>query len=114
MPLLSLTVPLGEWEPAFSCMLRLANRDGLSAVTFGADFELPLLDIIQGDELACRRLAELAGVAPAALLEWTPGHIGEREHSFRGELFHAKSIKPVGNKGCPACLREDLAEDPVP
>ncbi|PHP28645.1 TniQ family protein [Limimaricola cinnabarinus] len=111
MALLPLTVPLGEREPAFSFMSRLANRNGLSAVTFGADFELPFSDVIQGDELACRRLAELGGVAPAALLEWTPVHLGEREHSFRRELFHAKSIKPVGIRGCPACLREDLVKD---
>ena len=70
MALLPLTVPLGEREPAFSFMSRLASRNGLSAVTFGADFELPFSDIIQGDELACRHLADLGGVAPETLLEW--------------------------------------------
>mgnify|MGYP000144389280 CR=1 FL=1 len=114
MASLPLSVPLGEREPAFSFMSRLANRNGLPATTFGGDFDLPFSRVIQGDELVCRRLAELGGVAPDALLEWTPIHLGGGEHSFRGELFHAKSIKPVGLRGCPACLREDLARNPAP
>ncbi|PHP28690.1 TniQ family protein [Limimaricola cinnabarinus] len=111
---LPLSVPLGEQEPAFSFMSRLASRNGLPTSTFGADFELPFSKIIQGDELVCQRLAELGGVALDALLEWTPIHLGGREHSFRGEIFHAKSIKPVAIRGCPACLREDMAKDPSP
>lgn len=111
---LPLTVDLGEREPAFSFMSRLAVRNGLPAAELGADFGISFATVISGDAQACRALAVLGGVDPEDLMAWTPVHQGDRVHAFRGESFHARGIKDTTLRGCPACLRDDVASTGLP
>lgn len=111
---LALTLPLLERETAFSFMSRIASRNGLPVQDFGADMGIPFAKIVDGDPEAIRNLSEITGAPFEDLLAWTPEYLGQREHAFRGELFHAKGIKATTVKGCPMCLRQDATESDRP
>lgn len=106
---LSLSVCLKAREAGFSFLSRLAARHGLSPQSFSLDFGLTFRAVIDGDRAALTDLANLAGVDFTALQDWSPAHSEGRAHMFRGEEFHAKAIKPTTIKGCPICLRADVA-----
>ncbi|SFD77726.1 TniQ family protein [Roseivivax sediminis] len=108
MNTLPLSVQRVDQEPAFSFLSRLAHHNGLPAAIFAEDLGIKFSEVVAGHADAIIRLAARAGVEPEEILGWTPKHLGDREHEFRGEIFHAKSIKATSIKACPACLRQDI------
>lgn len=111
---LALTLAPVPGETAFSFMARLAARNGLAASTFGTDMRIPFGAVIDGDPQALARLAALAGMPEAELAAWSPVSQGGWQHSFRGEIFHARGLKETTLRGCPLCLREDAAASGLP
>ena len=111
---LSLTLPLVERETAFSFAARVAARNGLSAQEFARDMGLSFTRLIEGEGGDVDGLARCAGVSAEDLSAWTPVHLGEREHRFRGEITHAKAVKESTLWGCPECLREDAEASTLP
>jgi hypothetical protein len=104
---LSKSLPLAPQEPAFSYMSRLAALNGIGAVDFAKDMGLGFGNVIAGKPETLRALAHLAGVSFDDLQTWTPTYIGNRNHLFRGERFHALGLHNTTIHGCPACLRND-------
>lgn len=106
---LPLTVPLIWRETATSYTSRLAARNGLSAAAFCRDFGMSFRSVVDGDPAAIRTIAGLGGVSKNQLADWSPTSLGERRISFRGHIFHGKTIRSPEIRGCPVCLREDAA-----
>lgn len=106
---LSLVPAFKEREPAFSYLSRVAAANDVPLGLFAQDMGLSLTKILEGDEAEILKLAALTGIDAHVLASWSPVHIGARDHLFRGQVMHAKAIKETGIRGCPDCLREDLA-----
>lgn len=106
---LPLTVPLIWRETATSYTSRLAARNGLSAAAFCRDFGMSFRSVVDGDAAAIRTIAGLGGVSKTQLADWSPTSLGERRISFRGHIFHGKTIRNPEIRGCPVCLRDDAA-----
>lgn len=100
---------LGFREPAFSFLSRTARLNGVPTRIFAGDMGLSFSKMIEGDEEQISKLAGLTGCDTDTLMAWTPRYLGGREHSFRGHVMHAKAIKESHLRGCPECLREDMA-----
>jgi hypothetical protein len=111
---LALSLPLSPCETAFSFMSRIAARNGISAQSFGNDMGIPFSAIIDGNPDAIGSLATLTHASCEDLLAWSPQNRGKRQHSFRGEIFHAHGIKATVIRRCPVCLREDAAASDRP
>ena len=111
---LPLTVPHLWRETAASFTSRLAARLDLPVSVFCEDFGVSFRKIIDGDPVAIRVVAELGNVSPDQLTDWSPVSLGERRISFRGHIFHSKTLRSPDIRGCPVCLREDAANSVLP
>ncbi|WP_412506110.1 TniQ family protein [Roseovarius sp. SYSU LYC5161] len=110
---LPLTVSLLWRETATSYTSRLAARNGLSASAFCRDFGVSLRSVVDGDSAALERIAGLGGVSQTKLAAWSPTTLRGRRVSFRGHIFHGKTMRSPEIRGCPLCLREDAASSPL-
>jgi hypothetical protein len=64
------------------------------------------------DPAAMAALVEWAGLDPRGvqeLLSWTGVRAGNVRMEFRGELFVSRALRNPVLRGCPVCLREDVA-----
>ena len=111
---LPLTVPLLWRETATSITSRLAARNGLSASAFCLDFNVSFRAIVDGDPAAIRVIADLGGVPKEQLAAWSQSSAGDRRLSFRGHIFHGKTLRNPDIRGCPVCLLEDLENNDLP
>ena len=111
---LPLTISLNLRESGFSFMSRLAARNGVEVAEFGRDMGLPFKTVIDGHPAALQKLADLSGCNSDDLLAWSPHYVAARSYIFRGEPFHARGIRHTIVRGCPACLREDVAASDLP
>lgn len=111
---LPLTVNLKWRETASSFTSRLAARNGLSASELCADFGVSFRAVLDGHMDAVRKISALGGVQERDLISWTPVSIGNRQISFRGYVFHSKTLRNPVMRGCPTCLREDAEESNLP
>lgn len=105
---LALTLPLRPRETAYSFLSRLAARNGIVTREFASDMGVAFGTVVDAKRTALERLAHLSGAALADLMAWSPVHVGDRHHQFRGETFHARGLKEPTVRGCPVCLREDV------
>ncbi len=112
--MLPLTVPLLWRETATSYTARLAARNGLPAAAFCRDFGMSFRAVVDGDPSAIRTIADLGGVSPTHLADWSPVSLGGRRISFRGHIFNGKTIRNPETRGCPLCLRDDASTGPLP
>lgn len=111
---LPLTVPHLWRETAASFTSRLAARLGLPVSAFCEDFGVSFRKIIDGDQGGIREIAELGGVSPDHLADWSPISLGGRRISFRGHIFNSKTLRSPDIRGCPVCLREDAINSDLP
>ena len=104
---LPLAPDLQDRETAFSFASRTASLHGTDAAAFCTDLGLSFSRIISGNTADLCRLAELCAIDFEQLQDWSPTHLGNRTHVFRGHSLHAKAIKESTIRGCPLCLRQD-------
>ena len=107
---LPITVPLSPRETAPSFMSRIAQANGVDALTLGLELDLPFKKVIDGQHAEIRKLARLGGVDPEELAGWTPAKTENGAYAFRGAFFHGRTLRNPTVKGCPCCLKEDLAK----
>ncbi|WP_349540478.1 TniQ family protein [Sagittula sp. NFXS13] len=96
-------------EPAFAFLSRLAAAGGVSAVDFGQDVELPFAEIAKGIPDALRQLERLSGNEEGRLAAWTPLACEGHRRSINGHRFPVRPLLTSEVRGCPVCLREDIA-----
>uniref|UniRef100_UPI0040402693 TniQ family protein n=1 Tax=Thioclava sp. GXIMD2076 TaxID=3131931 RepID=UPI0040402693 len=72
MPALPITTVLGEREPAYSYLSRLADRNAVDPHALCRDLGMDLKAIHHGSHEAILSLADVGGIDPASLLAWTP------------------------------------------
>ncbi len=114
MPRLPLTVPLAWRETAPSYTSRLAARNGVGASDFCRDFGTSFRAVVDGDPVALEIIAELGGIKPDRLGEWSAVAVGRGTHRFRGYWFPAGALHRPEIRGCTDCLREDAENSDLP
>ncbi|WP_167683670.1 TniQ family protein [Parasedimentitalea denitrificans] len=103
-----------EREPAFAFMSRLAAIGSTSVVEFGQDVELPFADALKGETSVLKGLSSLSGAHLPAIEDWTPAVDGDAKRSLHGHRFPARPMLTSEVRGCPCCLREDIAGSSLP
>lgn len=89
--------------------------NGVSTIDFAYDMGFSVKKIFLLEEQSLRRLAEIAGLERTAIdemISWTGQAIGDVRMRFRGEVFGSRALRNPVVRGCPACLLEDVAEQP--
>lgn len=104
-----------DGEPAIAALGRTFLRMGLgSERELAAMFGLRLNDVARGRSNA--RLATLMGRDAGSFASWTPSDVGDGRMSLRGQVLRPPHDLAVGVgsprriRGCPECLRADLAD----
>jgi hypothetical protein len=101
-----------ETLPSF--LARIAAMNGIGSVDFARDMGFSLKRIVNLEDIALDRLAEVGGLTIDQLEElvsWTGRGAGDVTKVFRGEIFGSRSIRNPVLRGCPICLREDAEVD---
>ncbi|MQY43638.1 hypothetical protein GG681_13405 [Epibacterium sp. SM1969] len=95
--------------------LRLA-ASGLGVVEFSKDMGFSFKRVLNFEEVALQTLAEVAGLRAEQLNElvsWTGRPAGDIRMHFRGELVPSRALRSPVVRGCPDCLRADIAAQSV-
>ena len=112
-PLPLQTVPR-EREPAFAVMSRLASMGAVSAVDFGQDIGLPFAEILKGEPSGLKEFSQMIGHSESTFWDWTPKGIGAAKRSIQGHEFPVRPLLTSQVRGCPSCLKEDIASSALP
>lgn len=111
---LFLTIPLQPGEESLDYLSRLAARNGIPcAKHFCTDWELEHRRLVDGCAVETARLAYLALVPAANLLEARIVREGKAFH-MRGERLVAASVRRNRFHVCPACLGVDIQDPELP
>jgi len=104
-------------ETVFSYLSRCAATWQTTTQRFASDIGTSLrLFAMQNDE-ALGRLSDWAGLSPkemAELMSWTGAKVGNVRMRFRDEIFVSRALRNPDVRGCPICLREDVAQSDGP
>ncbi|MER5172818.1 TniQ family protein [Thioclava kandeliae] len=111
MPALPITTLLGEREPAYSYLSRLADRNAVDPHALCRDLGMDLKAIHHGSREAILSLADVGGIDPVSLLSWTPQRTDRHKYLFRGYDLTATRFRSAAWRGCPQCLAEDAETD---
>ncbi|WP_232716225.1 TniQ family protein [Epibacterium ulvae] len=98
-----------ETLPSF--LSRLAAANGLDVVSFSKDMGFFFKRVLNFEEAALKRLAEVAGTSAEVLdelISWTRRPSGDIRTQFRGELVPSRALRSPLVRGCPSCLLDDL------
>ena len=109
---LRITVPLGAEETPFSFVSRLAAANRLSAREFCLDFGVSFQSVVDGDDAAIGKIADLGGIERSALM--ADAFIRGEKHDcrYRGECLVRPVLRRVRVRVCPRCLQEDIVARP--
>ncbi|MCE8467670.1 TniQ family protein, partial [Rhodovulum sulfidophilum] len=104
---LPLNVKYQHGESATSLASRLARRNGVSSMAmFLSDFGIDYLNLTNGDQEDCARLAALAGVEQAELHRNTPALASPGWFRLGQEEIKFTAFSRTALKGCPQCLQD--------
>ncbi|RAP41759.1 hypothetical protein BYZ73_09175 [Rhodovulum viride] len=104
---LPLNVKYHHGESATSLASRLARRNGVSSMAmFLSDFGIDYLNLTNGDQEDCARLASLADVDQAALHRHTPALVSPGWFRLGLEEIKFTAFGRTALKGCPQCLQD--------
>ncbi|MCE8420808.1 TniQ family protein [Rhodovulum sulfidophilum] len=104
---LPLNVKYQHGESATSLASRLARRNGVSSMAmFLSDFGIDYLNLTNGDQEDCARLAALAGVEQAELHRDTPALASPGWFRLGQEEIKFTAFSRTALKGCPQCLQD--------
>ncbi|MBL3611343.1 TniQ family protein [Rhodovulum sulfidophilum] len=104
---LPLNVKYHHGESATSLASRLARRNGVSSMAmFLSDFGIDYLNLTNGDQEDCARLAALAGVEQAELHRNTPALASPGWFRLGQEEIKFTAFSRTALKGCPQCLQD--------
>ena len=116
MPVLNLTLEPKARETLPSFLSRLAAANGLGVVEFSKDMGFSFKRVLNFEEVALQTLAEVAGLRAeqlGELVSWTGRPAGDIRMQFRGELVPSRTLRSPVVRGCPDCLRADIAAQSV-
>lgn len=106
--MLDLRVPLGDGETPTSFCSRLALRNCYADVQeFCSDMGIQFQQIIDGDQSALARLAELGDVDIERLTRWAVYQRSDLFHSIQGQILPRSALRLLLVRVCPACLASD-------
>ncbi|MBU3033944.1 TniQ family protein [Tritonibacter mobilis] len=104
---LPLNVKYHSGESATSLASRLAQRNGVSGMAmFLSDFGIDYLNLTNGNQEDCARLAALAGVDQAELHRNTPALVSPGWFRLGQEEIKFTAFTRTALKGCPQCLQD--------
>jgi hypothetical protein len=99
-------------ETVFSFLSRCAATWQTSTHEFAYDMGTALQSITLQNEETLRLFAERTNISSedlSELMSWTGEKIGNVRMRFRGEVFVSRALRNPDVRGCPMCLREDIA-----
>ena len=111
MPTLPITLEPNPRETLPSFLSRLAAANGLDVVSFSKDMGFSFKPVLNFEETALQKLAEVAGIGSddlEELVSWTGKPTGDIRIQFRGELVPSRALRSPVVRGCPMCLLNDL------
>ena len=112
MPTLRITLEPNPRETLPSFLSRLAAANGLNVVSFSKDMGFSFKRVLNFEETAFQKLAEVAGIGSDVseeLVSWTGKPTGDIRTQFRGELVPSRALRSPVVRGCPICLLDDLS-----
>ncbi|MEO1347047.1 MAG: TniQ family protein [Pseudomonadota bacterium] len=95
-------------EPCFSFLVRLAERNDISAFELASVSGTRWPNVKIGSHQAVRECAALAGIDPFALRRATPRLIDKRLYGFVGATLPDRLTRSVDLRFCPSCAQEDV------
>jgi hypothetical protein len=114
---LPLRVTPGPRETVPSFLSRMAATNGSSATDFSRDMGFSVKQVINLNNDALQRLAEISGLTElqsTEMVSWTGQRLGNVRTAFRGETFVSRAVRSPAMRGCPVCLRDDALDQPEP
>jgi hypothetical protein len=99
-------------ETAQSFFSRMAAMNGLPPTEFALDMGLTFRRVVESDDHAMDTLASLGGLTSSSkreMISWSGKRLGGVKMNFRGETFGSRSLRNPIVRGCPICLRGDVA-----
>lgn len=99
-------------ETVFSFLSRCAATWQTATHQFAYDMGTALQSITLQNEETLHLFAERTNISSedlAELMSWTGEKIGNVRMRFRGEVFVSRALRNPDMRGCPICLREDIA-----
>lgn len=115
MVALGVTVPFNSGESVTSFASRLAARNlRASARSFCLDMALNFQEIIDGEEPALTRLADLGGVSFDKISRAALRRVGEKIFALGGQKLMPTAVSRSSLAVCPLCLQDDIAEGLLP
>lgn len=96
----------------FSYLSRLAATWQTEPATLARHMGSQFRRLLELEPAAIAALADWAGLDPRQveeLLSWTGVRAGNVRMEFRGEIFVSRALRNPVLRGCPVCLREDVA-----
>jgi TniQ len=111
---LSRRIQPGFNEPAPGYFSRLAAHNFRQARFFAADMEIPYQAVIDGNEEAVRRVAELGDVPSDLLMQNSVIRISPTEFNYKGQSLRRRSMRRARMHVCPRCLQADIAGSDLP
>lgn len=112
---LPLSVPFHADETVTSFLSRLAAWNGTDARRFCLDFRLGFQAVVDGDEAALRKIADLGGLDPDLLQKNALAKVARSDRdlfTYRGEILARSCMRRIRVAICPACLRADIKRHP--
>jgi len=117
MPLpISHPLPVSR-ETLYSYLARLAATWHTDAPQLAYDMGASFKRLIDQNDEALEKFSSWADLSPEAMAEmlsWTGMRAGNVRMRFRGELYVSRALRNPLIRGCPMCLREDVAETDRP
>lgn len=108
------TIPLGAGETPTSFTSRLGALYGTSAREFCLDWDVHFQAVVYGEEAAITKIADLAGVASAALMAdaFVSTDVAKRRWHYRGQHLVRSALCRGRMRVCPQCLTDDIQARP--
>lgn len=104
-------------ETLYSYLSRLAATWKTDVADIAHDMGASFKGFLELDVKSFEVLADWADLDPQQmeeLLSWTGLRAGNVRMTFRGELFVSQALRNPVMRGCPVCLREDVAQHDSP
>lgn len=104
-------------ETLYSYLARLAATWRTDAQQLAYDMGASFKRLMDQDDEALEMFSSWAKLSPkvmAEMLSWTGMRAGNVRMQFRGELYVSRALRNPVVRGCPMCLREDVAETDRP
>lgn len=95
-------------EPCFSFLVRLAERNDISAFELASVSGTRWPNVKIGSHQAARACASLSGIDPRALRRATPRLIDKRLYGFVGTTLPDRLMRSADLRFCPSCAQEDV------